>query len=114
MQFSKGYQTFCITSQESSLTQIEDTSTFQMQKLLLQESIVGAVLYLMETDFSQSHSMENSMVDQHFEHLTELQQQGLHFLLEKFEVLFSTPSTLPPNRVHKHIVPLIEGNKTSK
>lgn len=65
----------------------------------------------METNFFQLHSVENSMVDQQFEHLTELQQQELHFLLEEFEVLFSTPSTLPPNRVHDHRIPLIEGSK---
>lgn len=52
MQFSKGSWTFCITTPGSSLTQIKDISALQMQKLLLQKSTIGAVLYHMDIEIS--------------------------------------------------------------
>lgn len=50
MQFSKRSWTFCITTPGSSLNQIENISALQMQKLLLQKSTVGAVLYHMDIE----------------------------------------------------------------
>lgn len=52
MQFSKRSWTFYITTPGSSLTQIENISALQMQKLLPQKSTVGAVLYHMDIEIS--------------------------------------------------------------
>ncbi|KAB2625792.1 hypothetical protein D8674_017452 [Pyrus ussuriensis x Pyrus communis] len=54
---------------------------------------------------------QNTKGDQQSQHLTKLQLQELHVPLEEFEVLFSTPSTLPPSRIHDHRIPLMEGSK---
>lgn len=81
----------------------------QMQKLLQQESTVGAMLYQIE--LVQVQFGDHSVSDNQFQHLTVQQQQSLQSLLEEYEVLFSTPNNLPPHRIHDHVIPLVEGHK---
>ncbi|KAM1644667.1 hypothetical protein EV1_006206 [Malus domestica] len=59
----------------------------------------------------QCYSPEQTLGDLSSQHLTKLQQQDLKSLLMEYEILFATPNTLPPNRLHDHRIPLIAGSK---
>lgn len=55
--------------------------------------------------------MAPKLVDQHSQNLTNVQQQELHHFLQEYDVVFLTPSTLPPHKIHDHRIPLVEGSK---
>lgn len=68
-------------------------SIFQMEKLLQQESSIGAFLFQIQ--------LEN--VVQYKESLSHTQRD--------YEMIFLTPSCLPPHRSHDHMIALVEGSK---
>lgn len=65
MQFTKDARIFCITSAASHGNHIEDISTLQMQKLLNQETKMGAVLFQVESATVEVQQVHFGSVDQH-------------------------------------------------
>lgn len=80
MQFTKRSQTFCITNPDSGTYQIQDISTLQMQKLLQQETTIGAVLYQMECVEENLLQLDVELLDRNSQDLTDTQLQQLHAL----------------------------------
>ena len=110
MQFCKDSRTYCITSPENVGSNLEDILALQMQKLLQQDTTMGAILYHLESESITLQQLESQATTSNLSNLTDQQQQELNALLEKFESIFSTPKTLPPHRLQDHKIPLIEGS----
>lgn len=82
-----------------------------MSTLVQQETTVGAIFCHIESvDVSIQH-MEPTIMDQQGDHLSEDQQQQLKQLLEDYEMVFITPTTLPPHGSKDHQIPFLEGSK---
>lgn len=102
MKFMKDNKTFCITSPEAPTHHFQDVSALQMEKLLQQDSTVGAFLYHIQPEMVEKQQSSD---------LTEERNRDIQKILEEYDVVFSTPSSLPPHRIHDHKIPLVKGNK---
>lgn len=101
MKFRKENTTYCFSTPETLRDHVQDVSIFQMEKVLQQESSIGAFLFQIQ--------LEN--VVQYKESLSYTQRQQLQQLLQDYEMIFLTPRCLPPHRSHDHMISLVEGNK---
>lgn len=110
MQFCKDSRTYCITCPERVGSNLEDVSALQMQKILHQDTTMGAVLYHLESETLGLQNLESQTTSSKFLNLTDQQQYELKALLAGFDTIFATPTTLPPHRVHDHRIPLKKGS----
>lgn len=65
MQFYKDSKTYCITSLVTVGNNFEDISALQMQKLLQQETTVGAILYHFEPELMFLYHLESQTTGPH-------------------------------------------------
>lgn len=68
MKFQQGNLTYYFFSPETNTEHIQDVSSFQMEKLLQQESSIGAFLFQLQT----------VETNQHYKSLTDRKSQELH------------------------------------
>lgn len=82
-----------------------------MFRLVQQETTMGAILCHIElVDVSVQH-MERATMDHQGNRLSKDQQQQLKQLLEDYEMVFITPTTLPSHKSQDHQIPLLEYGK---
>lgn len=72
-----------------------------MEKLLQQDTLVGAFLFQLHPEIIEKPSDSLSLIQKH----------ELQILLQDYEGVFSTPKSLPPHRLHDHKIPFLEGSK---
>lgn len=71
---------------------------------------MGAILYHLESEPLFLQHLESQTTSSKFLNLIDQQQYELKALLAEFDIIVSTPNTLPPHRVQDHQILLKEGS----